>query len=308
MGLFDNVLDWAADKVQTVTGEKERRELVQSYKNKYLEFKECVEEYIDAINEKIQEFNLLIKKLNQYRASKVSSNIVLLHDFLGKFGNIKLIGEYAEEKTSTELVVPEKQFENKENYISDIDWSKDDVFINSFLLSPIGMKMKTRKQNLSMREQLGEFELEINETINQFEIKKYNVQKDQEVALLYMECITVISEYISKYILPELEVVEAFFQSLTIKNEIIAGNELQELTFTNDISFLKDTPYERHFHFVRNAFMFYVISCRIFDTAVLTNLINGDTSDNDLTTLQDNKKVLLEQKNNVNKYLTFIRG
>ena len=43
MGLFDDILDWAADKVQTVTGEKERRRLVSEFKDVYDEFKTDVE-------------------------------------------------------------------------------------------------------------------------------------------------------------------------------------------------------------------------------------------------------------------------
>ena len=54
--------------------------------------------------------------------------------------------------------------------------------------------------------------------------------------------------------------------------------------------------------------MFYIISCKIFDTPVLTKLINSQVDDSDLVTLQANKKNLLEQKDKVNEHLIFARG
>ena len=159
-----------------------------------------------------------------------------------------------------------------------------------------------------MVERLKNFNVEIETTKRQFDIKKYNIEKDKELAELYLECVIIISDYINNCILPELEVVEAFFQSLIIKNKIIAGNQLQNIVFTNDLLLLKDTPYEEHFQFVKNAFMFYIISCKIFDTPVLTKLINSQVDDSDLVTLQANKKNLLEQKDKVNEHLIFARG
>ena len=84
--------------------------------------------------------------------------------------------------------MPEQQFERTENYISEVDWSKDDVFINTFFLSTIGMKMKTRKQNLSMRENIHEFQLEAEETINQLKMRTFSVQQDKQICDLYSSC------------------------------------------------------------------------------------------------------------------------
>ncbi|WP_422804484.1 hypothetical protein [Streptococcus sp. FT1-55] len=308
MNRISNFLDRVADRVQTFTGEKERKELVQKSKDKYMEFKEIVENYVSFINDKIFDFNQLIQKINNYRSSQVQRNLNHLYIFLGKFGNVKKLDDYKEEQSAVYLAIPQKEFEIKESYIAEIDWNKDEVFINSFLYGTLGIKQITKQQNLSMIEQLEKFKLEIEATKRQFDIKKYNIQKDKEVAELYLECIFVISDYISRCILPELEVVEAFFQSLIIKNKIIAGNQLQNIVFTNDLLLLKDTPYEEHYQFVKNAFMFYIISCKIFDTPVLTKLINSQVDNSDLALLQENKEILLEQKNKVNKYLMFTRG
>ena len=308
MSFVDNMLDWVANKVQSCTGEKDRKELVNQIKDKYKEFKEIVETYVNTINEKILDLNQLIQKINNYRSSQVKKNINHLQVFLGKFGNVKLLGEYAEEKSTLYLSIPKKELEVRESYIAEIDWSEDEVFINSLSQGVSRTKQKTEAQNISMVERLKNFNVEIETTKRQFDIKKYNIEKDKELAELYLECVIIISDYINNCILLELEVVEAFFQSLIIKNKIIAGNQLQNIVFTNDLLLLKDTPYEEHFQFVKNAFMFYIISCKIFDTPVLTKLINSQVDDSDLVTLQANKKNLLEQKDKVNEHLIFARG
>ena len=50
MNIIDDMLDWAADKVQTFTGEKERRQLVQEYKDTYIQFKNSVEHLIKSVS------------------------------------------------------------------------------------------------------------------------------------------------------------------------------------------------------------------------------------------------------------------
>ena len=143
MGWLDNVLDWAADKVQTVTGEKERRENVAKVKETYEAYRWQVETNIDSVNSSITELNNSITELNAFRADDVPRNLISLGSFLNEFGNVKEIGEYAEEETACYLEIPTHRFISIEDYISDIDWSQVDVFVDSFILGPIGMKMKT---------------------------------------------------------------------------------------------------------------------------------------------------------------------
>ena len=308
MGLFDDILDWAADKVQTVTGEKERRRLVSEFKDVYDEFKTDVEIKISDINRIISEFNRNIRKINNVRKTDVEKNIVLLSNFLGKFGKVKSLGEYYMEKESNMLVLPEHKFEMKESYINEIDWSKDDVFQDTFFLTPIGMTIKTKEQNLSINEKLNQLRLEAEETLNQLKIKEYAAEQDRVIANLYIDCIEIITNYIKEVIIPELKVVESFFQVLKIKNEVISGNSLQEIKFSNDIELLRDTQYEKHFLFVKNAFMFYVISCKIYNTPVLTRLLNNKTEKQDIDLLEKDKKLLLEHKKVVGGNLMFVRG
>lgn len=308
MGLINDVVDWAADIVQTATGEKERRELVRKYKEAYSGFKNSIEIKVEKINVKIEEFNSLIRRINLFRKQQIQQNIICLGEFLGKFGNIKPIGCYAEEEESYEIALPEQQFEKEEQYISEIDWSKDEVFLNTLLRSPIGMALKTQAQNVSMHEQLNRFQFEAQATLTQFDLKDLRVEQDKKIADIYIYCVGVITEYIKKIIIPELDVVEAFFQSLCLKNDVIAERPLIDLKFRNNLEIIRGSQYEGHFLFVKNAFMFYVISCKIYTTPILTKLVTGDVQPGDVERMEENREILLAQKENVDKYIMFNRG
>lgn len=309
MGWLSSALDWCADKVQTVTGEKERRVLVEQFKEMYDDFKFMVKQKVEEINEKIKEFNSFIQKINLLRKNQIEPEIVRLGGFLGKFGNTKSIGAYAEEREKYEITLPEQQYEIIENYIFEIDWSQGEVFNNTFFLTPIGMTMKTKQQNLSMRERLNDFRLEIDETLSQLGIKKDEIEQNCRIAELYIFCVEFIADYIARVILPELDVVEAFFQTLCLKNVVLAEQAITNIKFINNLEIIQDTQYQKHFLFVINTFMFYVIACKIYTTPILTKLLNNEVIvAEDIEIMEENKKVLLGQKDNVDKYLMFNRS
>lgn len=305
---FESVIDKAADTVQTLTGEKERRKLVQDIKETYSQFRLKVEDKIDLINDYIDSFNMSIRELNTMRRGQVRENICILGSFLGKFGKTKEIGEYTSEKENTEIAIPEQEFQRKEDYIKEIDWSKEDVFEDTFFLTPIGMAVKTREQNQSMYEQMKKIEHESIIILQQLELKEYTVMQDKEIADLYIHCVSIISEYIRNTILPELQIVETFFQSIAIKNKVIAEDGFNDVKYNFNLSMINDNIYSSHYQFIKNSFMFYVISCKIYNTSVLTNLLIGNVNEEDKKIITEQRNLLLEQKQKVDTFLTFERG
>lgn len=295
------LIDWAADKVQTISGEKERRFLVEELKANYEDFKGKITEQVFTLNQLVSQFNEKVKKLNKIRNGRVKGNIFKLHSFLGKFGSLKEIGGYIDESRKDVISLPEQQFEKIETYIGDIDWSKDEVFQKTFFSIPIVAKRKSRNHNLSLREHLNEFKLEANHTMSMLRNRGFSLKLDREICDLYIECIEFISMYIDKYIIKELELVEALLQSIKIKDRIIADEELEGVVFFNDVYLLKDTLYENHYIFIKNTFMFYIISCKIYNTPILTKLLNSQTSNNDYKLLEKQKKALFLQGENIEK-------
>lgn len=295
MKMFNNILNWASDKVQTVTGEKERRQLVAELRSKFDIFKQDVEKKVHKLNQAIENFNSKIRDLNDIRKGLVKNNIILLADFLAKYGAIKNIEAYCSEDEKRLESLPEHKFDKIDDYIANVDWSSDDVFLNTFFLSPLGMKRKTRKQNLSMREKIHEFQMEAEETITQLKMKTFGVEQEQQICNLYISNVRFISNFIEMKILPELSLVEAFLQAEHIKNKILANHPLLDLAFKYDISMIKETIYEKHYYFVKNAFMFYVLSCKIYNTPILTKLFHNQTTQMDVTELKKHQEVIQQQ-------------
>lgn len=303
-----SIIDWLADKVQTSTGEKERRELVQTVKELAEEFRQRVSDAIARLNERLDGFNKILVKLNEYRSKYIKTNIEQLYIFLSKYGQCKPYNEYTPEEEKLPAEFPMREMVRIEEYVSEIDWSKDDVFLNTFLLSPLGMKFKTRNQNVSMHERINALKLQIEQTVQEIDMNTFTAGLEIEICNLYLRNVRTISEVITTKIVPEIELVDAFFQAEAIKDAIIVEAQPRELKFHYNICTLIGTPYERHYQFIKNTFMFYVISCKIYDTPVLTHLLGHTTSIEDKKQIEGEHQLLLQQAQAVSESMTVARG
>lgn len=305
MGRF---IDWLAKQVQDSTGETERRDLVRQLKEFALKFKANISDALRPLNAAIEHFNQRLKSLNDIRKDKVSGIIENLFTFLEKYGNCKPRKAYAPESEKLPAEFPKRDMEQIDHYIGNVDWSKDDVFLDTFLCTPIGMKIKTRGQNLSMREQLHEFQLQMDETLQEIEGRTFVTKIETDICELYIENVKLITDVITTKILPEIELVDAFFQAQAIKDRILSERFVEDVSFSYPISTLVGTPYETHYQFIKNAFLFYIISCRIYDTPVLTKLLNHSALPQDYQELQKERKHLDTQAQAVSHAMLLPRG
>lgn len=298
MGLLDRIndaLDWMADKIQTSTGEKNRRQLVQKLKDEYVRFRAMVIDLINAINEVISQFNDHIKKLNKLRSGIVAYNIEKLSNFLAEFGRLKSPGAYTAESEKVPAELPTQDFEKKEAYINDVDWSQSDVVYNTFFLTPLGMMHKTKGQNLSMQEQLNNMKLEFEETKRVLELKQYATEQDIEICDLYIKCVATISTVIERIIIPELNLISAFFDALAVKDAVLASLTVSTVNARKNIAVLAGTSYQKHYIFIKNAFLFYVMSCKIYNTPVLSRLLNNQIQEGDKELMSKHTNMLISQ-------------
>lgn len=74
-----------------------------------------------------------------------------------------------------------------------------------------------------------------------------------------------------------------------------------------DINSIKDTRYDRHYQFIKNAFMFYVISCRIYNTPVLTRLLANQATSEDAARLLKEKELLENQTAALDESMLLVR-
>jgi len=102
-----------------------------------------------------------------------------------------------------------------------------------------------------------------------------NFAKDTipQIVDLYWNCISMVGDAVKYSILPELKGVQCFFVADAIKEGIKYDKSTDSIR-PNPVSMYKDTPYHKHYQFVKNAFDFYTIICKFFTTAVLADLLD----------------------------------
>ncbi|MEH7304856.1 hypothetical protein [Neobacillus drentensis] len=287
-------LDLLSSKVQSFTGEAERRALVEEFKDVHSEHKDTIHSKIAILNKLIEDFNRGIQQLNNFRKNKVKVKIDNLLNFLIKFGNVDSMITFANEKQKEIAEIPTKAFESTESYITDMDWSKDDVFKKTFF-KPFGVRAETRRQNLSMKEELTEYQMEIKSREKQIDFKQQRINMDKKIGVLYYSTIEMIDQTIEKKILPEMELVEAMLEAESIKNMILVQQKPTDAPMNKDVSLLKGTIYDRHYLFVKNSFLFFILCKKIYNTPILTKLLNEEITNNDFMQLENQKNVLVKQ-------------
>ena len=296
---FKDRVDDAANTVQSLTGEKERRKIVKETKHEYKESRNAIQIIIDILNNLIKVFNQKIKALNSIREEKVKINTQKLGYFLSTFGNIKDMSEYSEEKEKSFFNIPERAFEEVENYIENIDWSSDEVFCRTFFQG-IFTRFFTRKQNKKMHEELEKFKSMVMDIKDKLNNKIEMIEKvDMRICDLYIEIVEKMTNYIEFQIVPQIEVIQSFLECESVKNVYIADTKaktIENVEYEKDIKLYDNTIYQKHFNFIRNAFWFYILSATIYSSPILTKLLkNKRLTKDDIKELEGQKLLCQEQ-------------
>lgn len=297
---FENMLDNASNAVKNFTGENERREIVEETKQEYIKSREEIEDIVNKLNNVIVEFNGKILKLNISRENRVKINVEKLGAFLSTFGNIKGIAEYSEEKKKTFIKIPERLFEEVEDYIEDIDWSNDEVFCRTFFQGGIFAAIFTRRQNVKMLERLEEFKNSVIDKKDKLNNRIKMLKKvDMRICDLYIELVEKISDYIKSKIIPQIEVIQSFLECESVKNVYIANTKtktIENVEYETDIKLYDNTIYQKHYNFIRNAFWFYILSATIYSSPVLTKLLKNKRLTNDDIKELEGQKLLCQKQ------------
>ena len=295
-----NPIDWLARKVQNFTGETDRKQIVAQTKLEYVKSRKEIEYIVQELNYTIEKFNIKIVELNNYREKRIKNDVEKLGSFLSTFGNIKDISEYSEEKEKSFFNIPERAFEKVENYIADIDWSSDEIFLRTFFQGGAFASIFTRGQNLKMREILAKFKADMMGEKDKLNNKIEMIEKvDMRICDLYIELVEKISDYIKLKIIPQIEVIESFLECESVKNVYIADTKaktIENVEYETDIKLYDNTIYQKHFNFIRNAFWFYILSANIYSSPVLTKLLkNKRLTKDDIKELEGQKLLCQKQ-------------
>lgn len=294
------IINWAARKVQNFTGETDRKQIVAQTKLEYVKSRKEIEYIVQELNYTIEKFNIKIVELNNYREKRIKNDVEKLGSFLSTFGNIKDISEYSEEKEKSFFNIPERAFEKVENYIADIDWSSDEIFLRTFFQGGAFASIFTRGQNLKMREILAKFKADMMGEKDKLNNKIEMIEKvDMRICDLYIELIKAICYYIEFQIVPQIEVIQSFLECESVKNVYIADTKaktIENVEYETDIKLYDNTIYQKHFNFIRNAFWFYILSANIYSSPVLTKLLkNKRLTKDDIKELEGQKLLCQKQ-------------
>lgn len=294
------IINKLARGVQNFTGETYRKQIVAQTKLEYIKSRKEIEYIVRELNSTIEKFNVKIGELNGYREKRVKADVEKLGSFLSTFGNIKNMSEYSEEKEKSFFNIPERAFEEVENYIADIDWSSDEVFLRTFFQGGVFASIFTRGKNVEMLERLEEFKNSVIDKKDKLNNKIEMIEKvDMRICDLYIELIKAICYYIEFQIVPQIEVIQSFLECESVKNVYIADTKakvIENVEYETDIKLYDNTIYQKHFNFIRNAFWFYILSSTIYSSPVLTKLLKNKKITEDDTEKLEGQKLLCQKQ------------
>lgn len=294
------IINKLARGVQNFTGETDRKQIVAQTKLEYIKSRKEIEYIVRELNSTIEKFNVKIGELNGYREKRVKADVEKLGSFLSTFGNIKNMSEYSEEKEKSFFNIPERAFEEVENYIADIDWSSDEVFLRTFFQGGVFASIFTRGKNVEMLARLEEFKNSVIDKKDKLNNKIEMIEKvDMRICDLYIELIKAICYYIEFQIVPQIEVIQSFLECESVKNVYIADTKvkvIENVEYETDIKLYDNTIYQKHFNFIRNAFWFYILSSTIYSSPVLTKLLKNKKITEDDTEKLEGQKLLCQKQ------------
>lgn len=300
--MLDDLLDLAANRFPKFTIEAERKKIITKIKAAYIEYISDISSIVEKKNLDIDKFNDSVNSLNEYRKNNVKKNLDFLGMSLDQFGSLDNVGSLTARKNQEQIEIQKKQLVKIESYIDDIDWSEGDVFEKTFFQNIIDNSLQTKESNKEATKKIKEFKLRLYEIKQSAESNHDFINQDIKIIDMFKQRIEFINDTIEQKIIPEMQLVQAFLQCDEIKNNIIANKKI-ELKKQNNISLLAGAIHNKHYQFIKNTFIFFMISSNIYDTKILTNLIEDNNHDDCEKVINKYGEILKEQHDKLNKYM-----
>ncbi|URN95072.1 MAG: hypothetical protein NAG76_02095 [Candidatus Pristimantibacillus lignocellulolyticus] len=282
MGIFDRFM-----------GRSRNRELISELEQLSESYNREVSSLVHIINSIYTQFNLHIEEVNDIRIASWEQNIEPIQKFLSYFGDAQLTSDYVPEEIKVMVKRPQSEFEKLDQYIVDNDFSDKSMFFESILKSPLYVSWRNKKANDKIELNITTLATQFEQVIHELSLKKEVSELETKICQLYIETVRFIITFISERIVPELQFILSFFQAEALKDMIMSNQQVEKVAFDYNIHLLQDTIYQKHYQFIRNAFFFYVISCKFYNTPVLTKLLTHSAHSEDIIEL-DQYKLMIE--------------
>lgn len=297
------VVDACDTGLKKVMGEAKRLENIDKYKDTVKQYEDQLDQSRDIVNRQIRKYNDTIPLINQKRRSEFKDILEALSGFLMQLGKLM----QNKWQFSFELTIAEQLAFHEERTLSEYkDWIKqyektqNQVFDDCVKGIFVGVILENNKLNPEIVEKNNDIYLATDGLQKKYASIAEQWQDRTFIATTYLECIELIHETITEKIMPELELISAFLLAESVKNNVISDIPIENAK-PLDISAIKGTIYGRHYTFVKNAFLFYVLSRQIYQSPILTRLTQTEQTANgyshDKSLIAQQKEILQKQSN-----------
>ncbi len=288
--------------IDKFTGKAERNALINKIEEVKGEYNFILNNGITNLNSNIAILNNQIDILNDFRINHVKNDIYNLKKFLEKFGILDASNNYLGESKFTEVTFPQQIIYSIDDYIDKYDLRETSDWWKLALggaVTGVVLRYFRNKENKKIYSELENLKIKLEGIKSTIRNQEYLLNQNIEIAKIYITTIKEMSETISNLILPEFELVEAFCQANELKNYVLVDKKIENVVFKNSIIAYRGTKYEKHYNFIKNTFLFYIMSNRIYNTPILSRLFNNfqnsDASE-DIIELKAETNKLMEQK------------
>lgn len=132
-------------------------------------------------------------------------------------------------------------------------------------------KSQDKKELAKIQNDYQNEKIRIDRDIREARARTAHISNLVEIADLYRVTIAIIRDTISDTIIPEMNGIQSFIYADSLKNCIINGDNPYDFQIAK-ISEYKDTAYDCHYTFIKNAFNFYKLTTEIFKEPILSKL------------------------------------
>ncbi len=300
MGLLDDILDYGAEVVEIITGDKEKIRLMEQFKKNYAKYQQEIENEAKKFNEKVVIFNEIIKSLDNINQANVKMELSNLFNALKKLGEID--DSYIYENESDLIHITEESFITREKTLLDIDSSFNEIFEKKVIDNEVEIVVKQNKTNTEIISKMKKMNFQASMVLEELSLKNKELSRNIEIIENYTHCLSIVLLDIQDIIIPELYLIESFIEALKIKDLVLVEKDIKTLNVKNKIGILENTKYEKHLIFVMNALIFYSIAFKIFNVKMLDKLVEQKITEKDLIWIKEKTEFLIDQSKEVRKY------
>jgi hypothetical protein len=287
----------------------------------YNEYKTQAKIKVKQTNKLIAEYNEQIHIINGICHDDVGPLIRRLHKFLSQLGYMKeelTPFDFETEKILQSSNVPDDLDNLKEDLnrkyrktVEDQEKRKNrpvDYIAKGIILAGIEDLLNEKKANesaLILEADIGALNIKARQSLDQMDQSLKMAEEVLKMSKYYRICIYSVVESIRNFILPELEVVRAFLLAESLKNIIIAEEDVTKFK-PESISLLPNTIYHKHYLFVQNTFLFYTIITKFFSSPILSEFLDDSIITEDEKALLNNQiEAINSQSENVKTSIVF---